>query len=836
MKKLVCFFALLGMFQILLGQSVKEARKVIERFAGKKLPVELSLSLNKDNGCDRFEYSCEDGKLKIKGSNGVSLCRGFYSYLKSQNGGINSWTGSRYALPDRLPDVSRHSVTSPFRHHYYYNVVTFGYTTPYWDWARWEQEIDWMALHGVDLPLALVANEAITLRVFKKLGLTEKEINEYFTGPAHLPWMRMGNVSAIDSPLPAEWHEEQVELQHKILKRMRSLGMKPVCPGFAGFVPKGLTRLYPDADIVETNWCGFKNWMLMPNHPLFRKIGKLFIEEWEREFGKNEFYIIDSFNEIEVPFPPKGTPERYTLLAQYGETVYGSVKDANPDATWVMQGWMFGYDRGTWDKETLQALLSKIPDDKMMLLDLAVDVNLCRWRNGTNYELHDGFYNKQWVYSLVPNMGGETGLTGNLEFYANAHLDALKSSKRGNLVGHGTAPEGVENNEVVFEMIADAGWSDKHIDLDKWLENYSICRYGAMTPGVKAFWNDMCKSVYGSLADHPRFNWQFRPGRVKKGSVLVDSLYYSGIDHLAEAIEQLGDEPLFRADMIEMTAQSLAGKMELIVQLTEQALLMSDPERCKYLEDEFMALGEGIDRLLVSHPTMRLENWIDFARKHGSTEELKDYYETNARRIVTIWGPPVDDYAARLWSGLVRDYYVPRWKNFFESRRAGKTFDHASWERRWVEENVPLSAPQPYDDPMAECVKLLKRASKIQESQLAKTSSEEIGTWTPADVTTQWKEVTWNVPMDKLSTLRAVRFNYTKGSNKLEIDEVVLEIDGKEICRVKQHGETGVINRDNMYLLSIPKDFIGNNDCRLRAKVRSDGKAESYGKVVLVRL
>lgn len=34
----------------------------------------------------------------------------------------------------------------------------------------------------------------------------------------------------------------------------------------------------------------------------------------------------------------------------------------------------------------------------------------------------------------------------------------------------------------------------------------------------------------------------------------------------------------------------------------------------------------------------------------------------NARRIVTVWGPPVDDYAARIWSGLIGSYYLERWK------------------------------------------------------------------------------------------------------------------------------------------------------------------------------
>jgi len=37
----------------------------------------------------------------------------------------------------------------------------------WWDWTRWEKEIDWMALQGVNLPLAFTGQEAIWQKVFK---------------------------------------------------------------------------------------------------------------------------------------------------------------------------------------------------------------------------------------------------------------------------------------------------------------------------------------------------------------------------------------------------------------------------------------------------------------------------------------------------------------------------------------------------------------------------------------------------------------------------------------------------------------------------------------------
>ena len=58
----------------------------------------------------------------------------------------------------------------------------------FWNWARWQQEIDWMAMNGVNLPLAFTAQESIWQMVYKQLGLTQEELDQHFAGPAFLAW------------------------------------------------------------------------------------------------------------------------------------------------------------------------------------------------------------------------------------------------------------------------------------------------------------------------------------------------------------------------------------------------------------------------------------------------------------------------------------------------------------------------------------------------------------------------------------------------------------------------------------------------------------------------
>ncbi len=819
-------FLVCGVANAATEQEQAAARAVISRFAGEAVSSKLILaSCAEKDGCPTYSWRVADGALRLKGSSGVALCKAFYNFTTSQGAGIASWSGNRFALPSPLPEGAQAHGTSPVQHHQYFNVVTFGYSTAYWDWERWEQELDWMALHGIDMPLALVATEAISARVFRKLGLSDEEISAWFTGPAHLPWLRMGNISAHDGPLPQEWHEGQVALQHRILKRMRELGMTPICPGFCGFVPKAIKRHYPEAALTQTSWGGrFHNWMLTPDDPLFSRIGKMFIEEWEKEFGKNTHYLIDSFNEMELPFPPHGKPERYEMLARYGERVYQSLAAGSPGATWVMQGWMFGYQRDIWDARSLQALLSRVPDGNMLLLDMAVDYNRHFWKNGNNYELHKGFYGKGWVYSLIPNMGGKTGMTGMLEFYANGHLHALSYPGRGRLLGMGMAPEGIENNEVIYELASHAGWSAEPISLMDWLAQYNRCRYGCNSPGLMRYWQLMLQSAYGSFTDHPRYSWQRRPGSGARGSINTSADFHAAIAAFASCADTCRESPLYRADLMELVTASVGGRVEELMQACETATHEGRHEEAARLEGDITALMLGMDRLLASHPTHRLERWLTFARQHGSTTALRNYYEGNARRLVTIWGPPVDDYAAKVWSGLIRDYYLPRWQQYRQHGAAGLP----AWEQNWVEQQRGLSPATPYADPVSAAQQLLAQAHESATRATQTGVQSAIAHWNAQSLGHAWQDWELTPGSSELKKASGLQFIADASCKGIEIDSLRIIMDGREILKLDSPGRGKCLT----YRFTIPEDAQGNNECRLIIRARNTSK--SSGSIILL--
>ena len=667
------------------SEALKAAREVIERTIGTTEGITLK-EIPSQDGKDCYQIDAKDGKLLIEGSSPSAICYAFNKYLRYACGSMVTWGGKNLPLlndeqkPVVWPDYQEEAV-SPYQFRYFLNVCTFGYTAPYWSWERWSEELDWMALHGVNMPLASVASEAIARRVWVKMGLSQEEADAFFTGPAHLPWHRMGNLNAFDGPLEGKWHEDQIALQHKILDRMRALGMEPVAPAFAGFVPPAFMEKHPEIKANQLLWGGFdvayNACVLAPDSPYFQEIGKLFIQEWENEFGDAKYYLSDSFNEMKLPVDKDDVAGKHSLLTQYGEAIYNSIAAGDPDAVWVTQGWTFGYQHDFWDKESMKALLSRVPDDKLIIVDLGNDYPKWVWHTEQTWKVQEGFYGKQWIYSYVPNFGGKVLPTGDLTMYATGSVEALNSPYSENLVGFGSAPEGLENNEVVYELLADMGWTAENIDLGQWLKQYCLSRYGYWDEGMQQVWTLLHQSVYSSLYSYPRFTWQtVVPDQRRKSLHDINEDFGKATELFLGYAEKCSDSQLYMNDAVEFAALYLA---ELADRHYESALKMNG-KRAKAEVEKTVAILEVVDRLLATHPDYSLRMWVDYARAYGADQQQKDLYEANAKRLITTWGGWQEDYAARFWAGLVGDYYIPRIKMHFSEQAAGLD----QWEENWI--------------------------------------------------------------------------------------------------------------------------------------------------------
>jgi alpha-N-acetylglucosaminidase len=623
-----------------------------------------------EDGLDEFEVWAESGKVFVRATSAVALCRGAYHYLKNSCHVQLPWSGEPIVLSSPLPDYVRTRVKSPQRYRFYLSVCTYGYSMPWWDWPRWERELDWMAMHGINTPLLLAGQEFVWKQVFLKLGFTEAQIAEHFCGPAYLPWHRLGNINGYMGPLPESWIENQMALQRKVIDRARKLGMSPVVPGFSGFVPTSFARIRPGVELFSAEpWAGFeKTNYIDPRNEAFLEVGRLFMSEYRNTYGQAHHYLCETFAE---QVPRLGSGSEIADLTAIGESIWNVLVQEDRDANWVMQGWPFYFAPDYWTQAKVSALLNAVPAGRASVLDLATEeVEL--WRK------YPAMREKGWMFNVVHNYGQNTHLHGNLRGFAGRAQGVLSSLDKGRMHGMGISPEGIDQNPVVYELLTDLMWEAAPIDIHVWLAGYVRSRYGTAPMAALEAWEILLDAVYGEpAAPSLGFTWRFRPGDQPLVSSPDPIPTGEALQMLLSVSDELGDNGNYRRDVIDICKTWLGG--------------IADGFLNTGTREPFFEVLADMDRLMATREEHRLSTWLDAARAMVRSEEEAALYERNARSLITHWGGPyLFDYAIKEWAGLIADFHAERWKMWFDwTDGKGEEPDFSTWEREWASSQVP---------------------------------------------------------------------------------------------------------------------------------------------------
>lgn len=719
---------------------IAAAYGVLERTIGARAKeFKLEITPSKD-GKDSFELTANGGKVTVKGTSGVAVDRAAYEYLKDKCNSFVSWEGSNINLPKRFPDDHRTgSCAVPFRH--YYNICTFGYTTAFWNWERWQKEIDWMAFHGINMPLALTGQDKVWQTVFRSYGLPDSSIEAFFSGPAFQPWHWMGNLNGHGGPTPQSWLDGQADLQKKILARERSLGMKPVVPGFSGFVPVDFAKYRPQVKLQSpTAWCNFAPTTFVDiRDPMFVEIGRKFMQEYRKEFGSDHLYLCDTFNEQNPQFPDATKLED---LANAGRSVYEGLKQADPEAVWVMQGWLFYNERNYWKAPEVEALLSKVPDGRMIILDLSCE-QFEVWR------AQPAVAKKGFIYCTLHNFGQNTGLGGDLQTYVDKAILAsihrippgLSGASGENLLGYGLTPEGIDTNPVVYELMTDAMWSSSGryfkmpqsgsrlagskifpiFWVDSWLNDYARARYGADLPETRQAWAILHEALYSK--DQPWYHdgWRGRPTAGHKGRPIKQMhMLQQALSLMLKAAPKLKNNPLFQRDLVDVCKTYLGGVADRESYGATLSFAAGDAQAYIQLRRKFFTTLDAIDQVMACRPEHRLTTWIAEAKGWGKTPAEKLLMERNARLQITAWDGKgvLTDYANKEWAGLTADFIERRWRKYFadmESAPKKPAQSYLDLEMNWVNSTVPPKESKP-DDAVATVTKVLNAEKGIADT------------------------------------------------------------------------------------------------------------------------
>ncbi|MBP5373394.1 MAG: alpha-N-acetylglucosaminidase C-terminal domain-containing protein [Bacteroidales bacterium] len=620
-----------------------------------------------------YRILTEGKKLVVEGSTASAMAVGLNRYLNDYCHSSVSWDAEdEVCLPQLQPAVPAPvSGTALVPKRFFLNYCTFGYTMPWWRWKEWERLIDWMALNGVNMPLASTGAEAVQLEVWRQFGIDDTDIRSWFTGPAHLPWHRMCNIDGVDGPLPKGWIDGQQALQKKILRRERELGMRPVLPAFAGHVPAQLKHLFPQAQITAIDhWGGFGKenlpYFLSPEDSLYPVIQKAFLEIQTKKYGTDHVYGFDLFNEVD---PPSWEPEE---LASYGRRAYESVASSDPAAEWLQMGWMFHYDRRHWTEENVRAYLTAIPKGRVTLLDYYTE-------HTPVWELTNCFHGQPYIFCYLGNFGGNTRLAGPFRKEAARMSDALS---KGGAQGIGCTLEGFGINRWMYEYVLSRAWNTGITD-DEWLSREDLL-HGA----PEGFWKDLADSIYlrGSISEGP----------LLCGRPCLDGFHDWRVIHhtpynpasLERLFKRLRNCPgANRADVVTLGIQVLANRFAPLRDSFTEAYRKGDKARARSVAKQMHTLLEDLDCLAGELPRFRLDKWLRDAESWAASPEEKYYYRHNAFHLITTWGTAqnLNDYASRVWNGLISGYYSKRWELFtgsvLKAMDEGRPFDQEAFDR-----------------------------------------------------------------------------------------------------------------------------------------------------------
>ena len=429
---------------------------------GASAKMELVLS-NDTTSSNFFHIESDCGKIKITASDYASMGMGINWYLKYVAGVQPSWNnGLKVKLPEVLPTNNLPIYrTANHSRRYYLNYCTYGYSMPFWDWERWEQELDWMILHGINQVLLMTGLENVWDSILKRLGYSTDEVNDFLCGPAFLPWWAMNNLQNWGGPLTSHWHQQQAQLKDSIIQRMHDFHIDPVLPGYAGMLPSNAGEKLGVNTTDPGLWCGFQRpAFLLPTDNAFDSISSIYYEELTNYYGIAKYYSIDPFHE--------GGSSAGVNLNLAGQKIMEALKKCNPEAVWVIQAWQ--------DNPRME-MISGLEQHDVEVLDLWCESRPQWGEQNSLWYRPDVFGKHDWLYCNVLNFGNNVGLFGKLNATVNGYYDAINHPKGRQMKGIGMLMEGIENNPMFFELFYDLPWY-KTVNLQEWLDLYAFYRYG----------------------------------------------------------------------------------------------------------------------------------------------------------------------------------------------------------------------------------------------------------------------------------------------------------------------------------------------------------------------
>lgn len=665
---------------------------------------EFAIAENPISDNDYYEIcNSGSGKISIIGNDGVAIASGLNYYLKYYCKVNVSQQTKQVKMPESIilieGDTLRKETECEVR--YAYNFCTLSYTMQFYGFDEWQRELDYLMLNGVNVILDTTASEALWVMYLQQYGYTADEAIDFVCGYAYKAWWLMGNLENFGGNVGDRWIYDTLEMARVNQRYMTVMGCMPCLNIFAGTLPADFSEKagetlaemgYPDIGDHMTGtgyWAGFvRPHSLNSTFSGFKKMSDDFYSVQNHLYGRiTDYYAGDFLHEIEAGFQLDASFNK----AELSRTVLDYLIEENDDACWIMQSW--------WENPLPEVVegFGDNREDHVLMLDLAA-ASGPRWTNTDSFGGLE-FGGCGWVFCMLDNYGGRTGMNGAFENVMNGLFDAYEGASH--FKGIGITPEGTEENPASYDFYWELIWVspddipdgqsrkefvEKYVE--EWISEYALRRYGSDSENIQEAWKLLGETVYGKK----NVNGTAFDSIYGQYPALVGSdgraLYYSGItpyydtEKLEQALElmmlefdNLKDEETYIYDLCDIMVQVMTNNSASFYTNMVYGLINGDFEKFRSYKNKFVRCMELIDEIssYVDDTTLanwvgRVDNWVNDEHTGEYSDYDIDTMKHNSLILITTWASheSLVGYANRAYSGLVNDYYCKMWSGYLD--------------------------------------------------------------------------------------------------------------------------------------------------------------------------
>lgn len=607
-------------------------------------------------GMDRYALSdLDDGRILVEATSGVAAACAFRWYLENRCDSYVGPLNKRLNFPKNPPAVGeKYSSESICLYRYFLNYCTYGYSFVFWQWDKWEELIDWMMMAGYNLILNPIGTESVWLTALQKLGYTLEEARAFVCSPVIFPWQCMNNITGWAGAASMNYYIKRLNLAKKINERIRSFGAQVVAPGWSGMVPADFEKHFPDSKPHHQGlWCGMpRPSIITQEDPKFAAVAYYFYKSQKELLGEFNYFSTDPFHE--------GGDSSNVDLAQYAKACLKHMEEFSHNPVWFLQG---------WGNNPLRQILRALPVSNVLIGDLQSEF----------HTQDDSFAGYPWLYGTVDNFGGQRRLRGNLNALIREPLEYAANDDL-TVVGMCMFPEGLETDEMMFDIIADYAVSSQKADPDVWLKKRLRIRYGENSAAAFEAWKIIRDHIYNGkeardsgLLCRPSLSVTHVISQVYECSYDTKKLE-EAFCLLFEDYDLLCGSEAYQMDIMDVARQVISNAAWTPIKQIQECFFTKDEEQFEAGVSRLMKYYDLQAALTGTNKHSMLGPWIALARAEGDTPAEKAYMEFQARTLLTLWGDrdgsqELHDYAAREWDGLLRDFYRPRWESYINILR-----------------------------------------------------------------------------------------------------------------------------------------------------------------------